>query len=136
MVTHPERTRGIQVTAKSIEKEKETSTSDKAGEQHYHASHPVGQLVDQADSHPVHMPEDAPEPVPGGDVIEGPAEPPVEVRRSGRSGAGHHSNPHHLLQSVIQSEVPATPLLAPVCAVDPQVLANISRTHLLLAQPR
>ena len=49
-----------------------------------------------------------------------------EVRRSTRKNAGQHRNPHGLPVSAVQQSARVTP--------DPEVLANISQTQLLLAQ--
>ena len=126
---------------KSTEPEEERPASHKAGEQHHLASHPTEQLAGPADIPPTLTADDTPvEATPEDTPVESaPAdalprneliEPPVGVRHSSRLGAGQHSNPHHWPKSAVQSEMPALP--AP--AVDPRVLADISRTQLLLAQ--
>ena len=53
------------------------------------------------------------------------------VRRSNRKNAGQHSNPHNVPKSIIQQQS-SDVFIQP--KVDPEVLANISRTQLLLAQ--
>ena len=54
-----------------------------------------------------------------------------QIRRSTRQGKGCHSNPHALPRSASSNEVEATRVLP---TVDPQVLADVSRTQLLLMQ--
>ena len=53
------------------------------------------------------------------------------LRRTARKNAGHHSNPHNLPKSVLQQEAQASNSIA---SVDPQVLAQLAQTQLLLAQ--
>ncbi|XP_038063942.1 uncharacterized protein LOC119734484 [Patiria miniata] len=78
---------------------------------------------------PSEVEDSSPEPTTEEEVPLAKAE---QLRHTSRAGAGQHSNPHHLPKSVIQSETPAMPVPAP--AIDPRVLADISRTQLLLAQ--
>jgi transposase InsO family protein len=52
------------------------------------------------------------------------------VRRSKRSTAGHHTNPHQLPRSVVHQELSVNT----ETRVDPEVLANIAQTQLLLVQ--
>ncbi|PIK38886.1 Transposon Ty3-I Gag-Pol polyprotein [Apostichopus japonicus] len=52
----------------------------------------------------------------------------ITIRRSRRSTAGKHHNPFHLPQPVVQTELVATSPL------NPQILATLSQTQLLLAQ--
>ena len=88
------------------------------------ASHKAGEHL-----HPATRPAQIPDAPLGTTPSEdAPAEPMVEVRRSSRTGAGSHSNLHHLPKSAIQSEMPVAP------TADPRVLADISRTQLLLVQ--
>jgi hypothetical protein len=51
-------------------------------------------------------------------------------RRSKRSTAGHHTNPHQLPRSVVHQEL----FVNTETRVDPEVLANIAQTQLLLVQ--
>ena len=80
--------------------------------------------------------EESPLPTPGEHVDEegdklcdSPITP--QIRRSTRQGKGCHSNPHALPRSASSNEVEATRVLP---TVDPQVLADVSRTQLLLMQ--
>ena len=57
-------------------------------------------------------------------------EPP---RRSSRRTAGQHSNPHNLPQSTVQ-EMSSNPLSQPLPPIDPEVLAHLAKTQMLLAQ--
>ena len=65
----------------------------------------------------------------GDKLCDSPITP--QIRRSTRQGKGCHSNPHALPRSASSNEVEATRVLP---TVDPQVLADVSRTQLLLMQ--
>ena len=112
--------------------EEQPPASHKAGEHHQPqkwSAHPPGNTEGVPQAQAPEAENCLPASNPGDDV---PAQHMAEVRRSSRTGAGCHSNPHHLPKSAVQSEMPAAPVPAPT--VDPRVLADISRTQLLLAQ--
>ena len=112
--------------------EEEPTASHKAGEHQHSELHHPEQLDVSTDPSLVHtsgsegVPAE-PDPSDGEQSDELPAEP----RRSTRAGAGCHSNPHHLPKSAVQSQIHAA---QPVPRVDAQVLADIGRTQLLLAE--
>ena len=87
-------------------------------------NHPTTDCLKEPDDSLPVMTE--PELLPVPDPVMEPDVEPVAPRRTLRSTAGKHSNPYNTPRSVMQQEVAAP--------IDPQVLAQISETQLLLAR--
>lgn len=129
------------------EQESAPAAFHKAGEHHLEDHAPLSSDVQDPESEPAALhkagelnPDDL-APSPPSEVEDTPSEPTTEeevppanaaLRHTSRVGAGQHSNPHHLPKSVVQSELPAVTVRAP--SIDLQVLADFSRSQLLLAQ--
>ena len=136
------------MTTGQPEPESAPAAFHKAGEHHPEDQAPQSSDVQDPERAPAavhkageHYPDDL-APQPTSEVQDTPPEPTTEeevplakaeqLRHTSRAEAGQHSNPHHLPRSVVQSELPAVTVRAP--SIDLQVLADFSRSQLLLAQ--